>query len=139
MSDPICQLMEDIEGLCKRCYHLQKSNNEMYGTNEDFSLDDNHCSMILDYLKEDPQMQEYINENEKIIEKYHRKLDEIFQLIRETQQGEGEIHWSPIAMDFKRQENAEKLQCDEKKKQLANATGKPTPSSNGSDDQGVYL
>ncbi len=31
MSDPICQLMEDIEGLCKRCYHLQKSNNDMYG------------------------------------------------------------------------------------------------------------
>ncbi len=31
MNDPICQLMEDIEGLCKRCYHLQKSNNDMYG------------------------------------------------------------------------------------------------------------
>jgi hypothetical protein len=31
MTDPICQLMEDIEGLCKRCYHLQKSNNDMYG------------------------------------------------------------------------------------------------------------
>ncbi len=31
MSDPICQLMEDIEGLCKRCYHLQKSNKDMYG------------------------------------------------------------------------------------------------------------
>jgi len=24
-------LMEDIEDLCKRCYYLQKSNNEMYG------------------------------------------------------------------------------------------------------------
>ncbi len=31
MTDPICQLMEDIEGLCKRCYHLQKSNKDMYG------------------------------------------------------------------------------------------------------------
>lgn len=41
MSDPICQLMEDIENLCKRCYHLQKSNNDMYGkifTSSIFSL-----------------------------------------------------------------------------------------------------
>jgi hypothetical protein len=37
MSDPICQLMEDIDGLCKRCYHLQKSNNDMYGKSIDSS------------------------------------------------------------------------------------------------------
>ena len=35
MTNPICQLMEDIEGLCKRCYHLQKSNNDMYGKDEE--------------------------------------------------------------------------------------------------------
>lgn len=84
-------------------------------------------------------MQEYINENEKIIEKYHRKLEEIFELMRETHQGEGEIQWSPIAMDYKTRENEEKNQCEEKKTQLASATGKSNPSSNGSDDQGVYL
>ncbi len=38
MTDPICQLTEDIEGLCKRCYHLQKSNNDMYGR-EIYSFD----------------------------------------------------------------------------------------------------
>jgi hypothetical protein len=31
MTNPICELMEGIDELCKRCYHLQKSNNDMYG------------------------------------------------------------------------------------------------------------
>ena len=42
MSNPICQLMEDIEGLCKRCYYLQKSNNDMYGKNGNSSFESIH-------------------------------------------------------------------------------------------------
>lgn len=42
MSDPICQLMEDIEGLCKRCYYLQKSNNDMYGKKSNSSFEGVH-------------------------------------------------------------------------------------------------
>ncbi|UJR23782.1 hypothetical protein I4U23_026759 [Adineta vaga] len=117
MTDPICQLMEDVEGLCKRCYHLQKSNNEMY-----------------DYIKDDSQLQEYIDENEKIIEKYHRKIDEIFQLINENKDGEKEVHWPPIAMDFKKMEEEEKRLCIEKKNQLMN-----NQQQTVSEDQGVYL
>ena len=117
MTDPICQLMEDVEGLCKRCYHLQKSNNDMYGkrflTFRKISL---NSLRNLDYLQEDQQMQEYIDENEKIIAKYHRKLNEIFQLIRENSETEIEIQCSPIAMDYKRLETEEKKSCDEKKK-----------------------
>ncbi|CAF1063754.1 unnamed protein product [Rotaria sordida] len=101
MSDPICQLMDDIEALCKRCYHLQKSNNEMY-----------------DYIKEDNQLQEYINENEKIIEKYHRKINEILQFIKENSNQQDEIHWSPMAIDYKKMEEEEKRLCDEKRKKL---------------------
>ncbi|CAF3964290.1 unnamed protein product [Rotaria sp. Silwood2] len=120
MSDPICQLMDDIEGLCKRCYHLQKSNNEMY-----------------DYIKEDKQLQEYIDENEKIIEKYHRKINEIFQFIKDNNNQQGEIHWSPIAIDYKKMEEEEKRLCDEKKKKLVgNSTDHEQVIS---DDKGAYL
>ncbi len=72
----------------------------------------------LDYIKEDQQLQEYIDENEKIIEKYHRKINEIIQLIRENNDQPTEIHWSPIAIDYKKLENEEKNLCDEKKKKL---------------------
>jgi hypothetical protein len=91
----------------------------------------------LDYIKEDQQLQEYIDENEKIIEKYHRKINEIFQLIRENNDQESEIHWSPIAMDYKKMENEEKKLCDEKKKKfLENSiNNQQVPSG----DQGVYL
>jgi hypothetical protein len=91
----------------------------------------------LDYIKEDQQMQEYINENEKIIEKYHRKINEIFQLIQETSGQETEINWSPIAIGYKNQEAEEKRSCDEKKKQLLeNSTNNQQVLP---DDQGVYL
>ncbi|CAF3784360.1 unnamed protein product [Rotaria sordida] len=120
MSDPICQLMDDIEALCKRCYHLQKSNNEMY-----------------DYIKEDNQLQEYINENEKIIEKYHRKINEILQFIKENSNQQDEIHWSPMAIDYKKMEEEEKRLCDEKRKKLIE-----NPMDHQeviSDDKGAYL
>ncbi|CAF1007971.1 unnamed protein product [Adineta steineri] len=120
MSDSTCQLMEDIEGLCKRCYHLQKSNNDMY-----------------DYIKEDSQMQEYIYENEKIIEKYHQKIHEIFQLIKEHSEQEIELNWSPIASDYKKMEEEQKRLCNEKKTKLMES--QITDEQNGTDDKGVYL
>ncbi|CAF1617867.1 unnamed protein product [Adineta ricciae] len=116
MTDPICQLMESIEDLCKRCYHLQKSNSDMY-----------------DYVKDDSELQEHIDENEKIIEKYHRKINEIFQLIKENTANQKEIHWSPIALDFKKMEEEQKRSCMEKKTQLM------TNQQNIPEDKGVYL
>ena len=98
--------------------------------------DDN--SWILDYIKEDQQLQEYIDENEKIIEKYHRKMEEIFQIIREYSDNGEEISWSPIALDYKKLENEQKHLCEEKKKKLADtSTTNPSPTESG--DQGVYL
>lgn len=89
---------------------------------------------VLDYIKEDKELQQYIDENEKIIEKYHRKMDEIFQMIKDL--GD-EIHWSPIALDYKKQEDEEKRLCNEKKQKfLGNQINQEQISS---DDQGVYL
>lgn len=83
-------------------------------------------------------MQGHIDENEKIIEKYHRKLDEIFQLINEHQEQEKEIQWSPIATDYRRLEEAEKRSCDEKKRTLMEkrATDEAKLSA---DERGVFL
>lgn len=79
-------------------------------------------------------METYIDENEKIIEKYHRKVDEIFQLLKD--QGEN-IQLSPIAVDYKKQEDEEKRLCNEKKnKFLENQINNQQMNSN---DQGVYL
>ncbi len=89
---------------------------------------------FLDHIKDDQQLQEYIDENEKIIEKYHRKINEIFQLIRE--QGD-EIDYSPIAIDYKKLEDEEKRLCDEKKKKLIE--NQMTNEQIISDDKGVYL
>ena len=90
---------------------------------------------ILDYLKEDGLLQEYINENEKIIEKYHRKINEMFQLIKENT--DKDIQWSPVALDYKQKEDEEKKLCDEKKRKLIE---NPTDHENiASDDKGVFL
>ncbi len=92
---------------------------------------------ILDYLKDDKQLEEYIDENEKIIEKYHRKINEIFQLIRDNNDQEVEIHWSPIAIDYKKLEDEEKRLCDEKKKKFVE--NQTNTKQIISDDPGVYL
>jgi len=92
---------------------------------------------ILDYLKDDKQLQEYIDENEKIIEKYHRKINEIFQLIRDNNDQEVEINWSPIAIDYKKLEDEEKRLCDEKKKKFVE--NQTNTEQIISDDQSVYL
>lgn len=121
MTDPICQVLEDIEGLLKRCYHLQKSNNEM-----------------LDYSKDDEQMNEFIDENEKIIEKYHRKINEIVQMIKENGDEEKEFQWSPIAQDYRRKEEEEKRAFDEKKRRLVEQS-KTSATISTNDDQGMFL
>ena len=144
MSDPICQLMEDIEGLCKRCYHLQKSNNEMYGKKTSYFLIILNFHLLVfflsfkDYLHEDKQMQDYIDENEKIIEKYHRKINEICQLIKENNQQETDSsYWSTIALDYKKMEEEEKRSCQEKKKKFYDQ--QQQQQDNHSEDKGVYL
>ncbi|CAF1403674.1 unnamed protein product [Adineta ricciae] len=85
------------------------------------------------YVKDDSELQEHIDENEKIIEKYHRKINEIFQLIKENTANQKEIHWSPIALDFKKMEEEQKRSCMEKKTQLM------TNQQNIPEDKGVYL
>ena len=90
--------------------------------------------LALDYIKEDRQLQEYIDENEKIIEKYHRKINEIIQFIKENSDQEQEIHWSPTANDYKKKEDEERKSCDEKKKKIME--NQPVIVS---DDKGVYL
>jgi uncharacterized protein Yka (UPF0111/DUF47 family) len=93
--------------------------------------------LSLDFIEGDHQMQEYIDENEKIIEKYHRKIDEMFQLVKENS-GEGmEMQWSPIALDFKRMEDEEKRLCDEKKQRLMH--NQINSGQDAAEDKGVYL
>lgn len=94
--------------------------------------------MIADYLKEDHQLQQVIDENEQIVEKYHRKIEEIFQMIKEhSEDGKG-IQWSPIAADYRKMEDKERTSCLEKKKLLT--TIEMNPSSTVTDsDQGVFL
>jgi predicted RNase H-like nuclease (RuvC/YqgF family) len=94
--------------------------------------------LILDYIKEDSQLQEYIDENEKIIEKYHRKMNEIFQLMKDNIDQEKEIQWSPISLDYKQKEDEEKKSCDEKKRKLMS----DNPINHTeilSDDKGIFL
>ncbi|CAF1410388.1 unnamed protein product [Rotaria magnacalcarata] len=120
MTNPLCELMEDVEGLCKRCYHLQKSNNDMY-----------------DYIKEDHQLQEYVDENEQIIEKYHRKINEICQFMKDNSDKKDEIHLSPTVIDYKRMEAEQKRLCNEKRNKLAENSMNHEQVS--SDDKGAYL
>jgi hypothetical protein len=94
------------------------------------------CS-FLDYLKEDRQLEEYIDENEKIIEKYHQKMNEIIHLMKEHSDEQKEIQWSPIAMDYKKMEEEEKRLCLEKKKNYVDS--QINTDQNTSDDKGVYL
>lgn len=83
-------------------------------------------------------MQDYIDENEKIIEKYHRKINEICQLIKENNQQETDsTHWSPIALDYKKMEEEEKRSCQEKKKKFYDQ--QQQQQDNNSEDKGVYL
>lgn len=90
-----------------------------------------------DYIKEDCQLQEYIDENEKIIEKYHRKINEMIQLIKDNYNQEGDVYWSPIAIDYKKKEEEEKKSCDEKKSKLLEDSKNHEQTM--SDDKGVYL
>ena len=92
----------------------------------------------LDYLREDPQLREHIEENEKIIEKYHRKMIEILQLMEENSDHEKEIHWSPLAMDYRRMEEEEKAASDAKKSKLLE-NDQHTEQTASLDDRGVYL
>ncbi len=92
---------------------------------------------ILDYIEGDSQLQEYIDENEKIIEKYHRKINEILQLIKDNSDQDKELQWSPIAIDFKKMEEEEKRLCNEKKKKLVE--NQINNQQDASDDKGVYL
>ncbi len=92
---------------------------------------------ILDYIEGDRQLQEYIDENEKIIEKYHRKINEILQLIKDNSDQDKELQWSPIAIDFKKMEEEEKRLCNEKKKKLVE--NQINNQQDASDDKGVYL
>lgn len=88
-------------------------------------------------MKGDNQLQEYIDENEKIIEKYHRKINEFFQLMKDSTDSKGEVHWSPVALDYKRMEEEEKKSCEQKQKILSQDLINNEQVL--SDDKGVYL
>ena len=92
----------------------------------------------LDYLSEDPQLREHIEENEKIIEKYHRKMNEILQLMKENGDQEKEIQWSPLTMDYRRMEEGEKAASDTKKRKFLEDQ-QHTEQTTSSEDRGVYL
>lgn len=95
--------------------------------------------MILDYLKDDKQLQEYIDENEKIIEKYHRKIDEIFQLMKDYNQNGKDIQWPSIAVDYRKMEEEEKRSCLEKRKKLTENEINNQTTTTTHDDQGLFL
>lgn len=94
--------------------------------------------IFLDYLAQDGELQEHINENEKIIEKYHRKINEIVELIKENSDHAHELHWSPAALDYRKMEEKEKRLCGEKKQALLDNTTKK--GQQGSTvEEGMYL
>jgi hypothetical protein len=86
-------------------------------------------------------MQEHIDENEAIIEKYHRKIDEIIRLVKDHSESDEEFRWPPTAADYRRMKEQEKRSCMTKKQQqeqlIDNGTGKHSTMS--TDDQGVFL
>ena len=83
-------------------------------------------------------MQEFIDENDQIIRKYHRKIDEIIQMIKENSASEQEIQWSPIAQDYRRKEEEEKRAFEEKKRRLSDVSTTSTTVSTAA-DQGMFL
>lgn len=83
-------------------------------------------------------MQQHIDENDSIIKKYHRKIDEMIQMIKENSDKDKEFQWSPVAMEYRKLEEEEKRSCEEKKRISSNEL-QTTASVSTQDDQGLFL